>query len=44
MISFLEGRLVESLPTQVTVDVNGVGYEVLIPLSSSTNCLRPATA
>jgi len=34
MISFLEGKLVESLPTRVTVDVNGVGYEVLIPLSS----------
>lgn len=34
MISFLEGKLVESLPTQVIVDVNGVGYEVLIPLSS----------
>jgi Holliday junction DNA helicase RuvA len=25
---------VEMLPTQVTVDVHGVGYEVLIPLSS----------
>src|SRR2546422_10181922 len=34
MITFLRGRLVESLPTQVTVDVGGVGYEVLIPLSS----------
>jgi Holliday junction DNA helicase RuvA len=34
MITFLHGRLVEVLPTQVTVDVNGVGYEVLIPLSS----------
>jgi len=34
MINFLHGRLVESLPTQVTVDVHGVGYEVLIPLSS----------
>src|SRR5580704_9060170 len=34
MINFLHGKLVESLPTQVTVDVNGVGYEVLIPLSS----------
>ncbi len=34
MISFLHGTLVEALPTQVTVDVNGVGYEVLIPLSS----------
>jgi Holliday junction DNA helicase RuvA len=34
MISFLQGKLVETLPTQVTVDVHGVGYEVLIPLSS----------
>src|ERR1051325_6145616 len=34
MITFLRGKLVEALPTQVTVDVNGVGYEVLIPLSS----------
>ena len=34
MITFLHGKLVEALPTQVIVDVNGVGYEVLIPLSS----------
>lgn len=34
MISFLQGKLVEALPTQITVDVHGVGYEVLIPLSS----------
>ena len=34
MITFLHGKLTEALPTQVTVDVNGVGYEVLIPLSS----------
>lgn len=34
MITFLHGTLVEALPTQVTVDVQGVGYEVLIPLSS----------
>ena len=34
MITFLRGKLIEALPTQVTVDVNGVGYEVLIPLSS----------
>jgi len=34
MISFLHGKLVDALPTQVTIDVNGVGYEVLIPLSS----------
>jgi holliday junction DNA helicase RuvA len=34
MITFLKGTLVESLPTQITVDVRGVGYELLIPLSS----------
>ena len=34
MITFLHGKLVESLPTQAIVEVNGVGYEVLIPLSS----------
>jgi Holliday junction DNA helicase RuvA len=34
MITFLRGKLVEALPTQVTVEVSGVGYEVLIPLSS----------
>ncbi|MBA4146708.1 MAG: Holliday junction branch migration protein RuvA [Verrucomicrobia bacterium] len=34
MITFLRGKLVESIPTQITVDVNGVGYDVLIPLSS----------
>ncbi len=34
MITFLQGTLVEALPTQVAIDVNGVGYEVTIPLSS----------
>jgi Holliday junction DNA helicase RuvA len=34
MITFLRGKLVDALPTQVTVDVQGIGYEVLIPLSS----------
>ena len=34
MIAFLHGNLVEALPTQVLVEVHGVGYEVLIPLSS----------
>ena len=34
MITFLHGKLVEALPTQAIVDVNGVGYEALIPLSS----------
>jgi len=34
MIAFLQGRLVEALPTRATVEVRGVGYDVLIPLSS----------
>ena len=34
MITFLQGKLVEAQPTQATVEVNGIGYEVLIPLSS----------
>ncbi len=34
MISFLHGTLIDALPTQVTLEVDGVGYEVLIPLSS----------
>lgn len=34
MITFLQGTLVEALPTLAAIDVNGVGYEVMIPLSS----------
>jgi Holliday junction DNA helicase RuvA len=41
MISFLHGKLVDALPTQVTVDVNGVGYDVLIPLSSFDKLPQP---
>jgi Holliday junction DNA helicase RuvA len=41
MITFLQGKLVESLPTQVVVDVQGVGYEVLIPLSSYDKLPQP---
>jgi len=41
MISFLHGKLVEALPTQVIVDVNGVGYDVLIPLSSFDKLPQP---
>ncbi len=41
MITFLHGKLVEALPTQAVVDVNGVGYEVLIPLSSFDQLPQP---
>jgi Holliday junction DNA helicase RuvA len=34
MITFLQGKLIEAIPTHVVLDVNGVGYEALIPLSS----------
>jgi Holliday junction DNA helicase RuvA len=34
MITHLHGQLVDALPSIVTIDVHGVGYEVLIPLSS----------
>ena len=35
MITFLDGTLAESLPGRLTIDVGGVGYEVLVPLSTS---------
>jgi Holliday junction DNA helicase RuvA len=41
MISFLQGRLVEALPTQATVEVYGLGYDVLIPLSSFDKLPQP---
>lgn len=34
MITFLKGILDEKSPTRVVIDVHGVGYETLIPLSS----------
>jgi holliday junction DNA helicase RuvA len=34
MIAFLRGRILEKQPNRVIVDVQGVGYEVVIPLST----------
>ncbi len=34
MIAKLSGRLLEKSPTRILVEVNGVGYEVQIPLST----------
>ena len=34
MIARLEGLLLEKAPTRVLLDVNGVGYEALVPLST----------
>lgn len=41
MITFLKGTLITSLPTLVVIDVGGVGYEVLIPLSSFDRLPKP---
>jgi Holliday junction DNA helicase RuvA len=34
MIAFVRGKLVEALPHEAVVDVSGLGYSVLIPLST----------
>ncbi|MCS1408914.1 MAG: Holliday junction ATP-dependent DNA helicase RuvA [Verrucomicrobia subdivision 3 bacterium] len=41
MITHLSGTIVESNPAQVIIDVQGVGYEVLIPSSSFSNLPPP---
>ena len=41
MITYLDGTLREVLPTQVVVEVHGIGYEVLIPLSSYDRLPQP---
>ena len=34
MIGRIQGRLLEKLPTEVVIDVSGVGYEISVPLST----------
>jgi holliday junction DNA helicase RuvA len=41
VIGRLEGQLFEKEPTRVLLDVGGVGYEVLIPLSTFTRLPDP---
>jgi len=41
MITFIQGKLIEAIPTQVIVEANGIGYEVLIPLSSFDKLPQP---
>ena len=40
MIGYLQGRLLESTPARILLDVQGVGYEVHIPLSTYTEIQR----
>lgn len=35
MIAYLKGTLTERAPTRIVVEAHGVGYEVLVPLSTS---------
>jgi Holliday junction DNA helicase RuvA len=41
VITHLRGRLVEALPTFVVLEVQGVGYEVLVPLSTFDRLPKP---
>ena len=41
MIASLRGRLQEKHPNRVVIDVNGVGYEVHVPLSSFYGMAEP---
>jgi Holliday junction DNA helicase RuvA len=34
MIAFLRGRILDKHPNRIVVDVNGVGYELYVPLST----------
>lgn len=40
MITYLNGILTEIIPGRLTIDVNGIGYEVLVPLSTSDKMLK----
>lgn len=44
MITFLEGTLIEALPTHVVIGVGGVGYHVSIPLSSYDKLPAPGAS
>ena len=43
MIAFLTGKLLEKSANAVIIDVGGVGYEVLIPLSTFYELGEPGT-
>jgi Holliday junction DNA helicase RuvA len=41
MISHLRGRILEKNPSRLIIDVGGVGYDVLVPLSTFYGCGEP---
>ncbi|MDQ3068767.1 MAG: Holliday junction branch migration protein RuvA [Acidobacteriota bacterium] len=44
MIAFLRGTILEKQPQRLIVDVGGVGYEVLVPLSTYFDAAEPGSA
>ena len=34
MIAYIQGKVAEKNPTRAVIDVNGIGYEILVPISS----------
>jgi len=43
VIAFLRGRILDKQPNRLTVDVNGVGYDVSVPLSTFYGLGEPGT-
>lgn len=43
MIAFIQGKLVDKSPTRVTIDVDGVGFELSIPVSTYERLEEPGT-
>jgi Holliday junction DNA helicase RuvA len=43
MIAHLRGRVFEKHPNRLIIDVGGVGYDVLVPLSTFYTCGDPGT-
>jgi holliday junction DNA helicase RuvA len=44
LIARLKGTLVDKSPTRLVVDVNGIGYEVLVPLSTFYGIGEPGSS
>ncbi len=42
MIAHIRGRLILKEPNRIVVDVNGVGYQIFIPLSTYYQLPEPA--
>ena len=43
MIAYLRGRILEKQPTRIVIDVNGVGYDVMVPLSTFYGLAEPGS-